>query len=245
MIMNLLNYQRNNHHPYNLIHLIVAINLLITFTSARPLILFKQSPQSKSFISSSSSSSSSSSVPMKKTKPLKESPIFFITTRLAKPKPFVSSVLSSSSSASASAVASSAAASLASSLSSILFNKPLVVDNHDNKSNNKVLIQSSQSPPRKTYYQSMDKINNPTNLLSSTIYKLPLKFISNAKPIDIITGFTKHHGAQGNLINTKSKKPTHLKKPSSSNFIYLPLKYHSNGKPSKIFINKLTHKGLY
>uniref|UniRef100_T1KLG5 Uncharacterized protein n=2 Tax=Tetranychus urticae TaxID=32264 RepID=T1KLG5_TETUR len=147
---------------------------------------------------------SASSSPIKHRKPLKESPIYFITTRLAKPS-LISSISSSISSSFSSSKPSTS---------------PPLPNSMDN--------QSLKVPPRKTYSPSMDK-----SLLSSAIYKLPLKFISNAKPIDIITGFTKH----GNNFMVKNKKQN-PKKPS--NVIYLPVKYHSNGKPSKVIINKFT-----
>ncbi|XP_074599397.1 uncharacterized protein LOC141853809 [Brevipalpus obovatus] len=75
------------------------------------------------------------------------------------------------------------------------------------------------------------KVHKPTTVNSfdskrknSQIYNIPLRFMSNAKPIDIITG----------LGDGLSKKNKRKRKPSK--VTYINTKYLSNAKPNKLSI---------
>ncbi|XP_054159658.1 uncharacterized protein LOC128957867 [Oppia nitens] len=65
----------------------------------------------------------------------------------------------------------------------------------------------------------------------SSLYKLPINFKSNAKPIEVLKGITKS--------TTKKVMSNKYRIPSSkmSNMIYLPITYLSNAKPYKVMIN--------
>ncbi|KAJ6218969.1 hypothetical protein RDWZM_004781 [Blomia tropicalis] len=70
---------------------------------------------------------------------------------------------------------------------------------------------------------------------NSNLYKLPLQFISNAKPVDIIQGINKlSNKVTYNNNNNKKKKPMVNKVfKHGSKIFYLPTRFVSNGKPIK------------
>ncbi|KAI1301348.1 hypothetical protein HDE_03293 [Halotydeus destructor] len=71
-----------------------------------------------------------------------------------------------------------------------------------------------------------------SSAVSSNMYRLPIKYTSNAKPVEI----KKIVSETASAFVRKNKKPY---KSVNSRIIYLPINFMSNAKPTKVMINAL------
>ncbi|KAH9392606.1 hypothetical protein TYRP_005688 [Tyrophagus putrescentiae] len=86
--------------------------------------------------------------------------------------------------------------------------------------------------------------------VNSNLYKLPLSFVSNAKPVEIIQGITgkkkkpfiDYHSSSSNRVKVHSNALGSSNYKHSSKVFYLPTKFVSNGKPVKPILFSSTSK---